>query len=804
MTLYSQKYQVEKWQKVMSTLNAWCKTSALKNAKGMIIRNYNIKDHLNFCGITECEIKATLDFKDSKHMFNFQKSHKRFFVFNPALKIILIIRLIELRNGELHLLKNEIEHCIDEVNFICFLLKDVLEDTGVIVTGLVTYSGENSHCQTACKDCDNVIASFEIFTSVEAFKIFWKSFLNKQKMEDLRKSLVTSGKKDDANIFQTVASKILGYLAHFQFIMLKEPILPLKKNNPASNIKQAELLLDRYQMEIAYSGDKRVWLEGDYGTGKTIVALKKLELLLKTLKNKEVIYYVNFSGKGPLDFVIKQKFENNENVRTMKGEFTLSNIVKNQILPKEKALGTESINLIVDEYNSESLSTEEASSLGQILTEEEMFKSSTVLIAAQPIKINRFDNFYDSAGVKTNVYQTRTDLDQLIQITGMKVKNLNNVMRTTVEINTLVKITQQFLNNQSNKYQRKESKLSCTPKMKEGISSSSNCSSVLKPASSDSSKNATAIPPVLFEELIGRDSLFKNADSKPNLSVSVTSDDSSNLAMSSPLSHSQRIVHYDELFKLMPTEIMENKINCQETVTEYSYKCNSQIGHNISGPLPQLVKLAESADQFEQVALVATVLNEIVNCVYTKTAVIHCEPNDLPLWLRSLFQVANVAMTTDVEKFLKDESENLVLVKNFNFVRGLEFTDVLLILDSNEHHLRHFIPEAIARCMSKLSILIRPSLHRNEKSDTVADLVETWEKYNESNPILRIINIGFCCNPSCIYMKNYQRAYCVDGGFYGVHKNYELYRDLLKEIEGTYIQDIQPDYVKKQQEANAM
>ena len=99
MTLYSQKYQVEKWQKVMITLNAWCKTSASKNATGMIIRNYNIKDHLNFCGITECDIKATLDFKDSKDMFNFQKSHKRFFVFNPALKVILIIRLIELRNG---------------------------------------------------------------------------------------------------------------------------------------------------------------------------------------------------------------------------------------------------------------------------------------------------------------------------------------------------------------------------------------------------------------------------------------------------------------------------------------------------------------------------------------------------------------------------------------------------------------------------------------------------------------------------------------------------------------------------------
>ena len=68
--------------------------------------------------------------------------------------------------------------------------------------------------------------------------------------------------------------------------MLQQPILSVTEQNPTDNIKQVELLLNCYQMEIAYSDDKRIWLEGNYGTGKTVVALKKLELLLKTVRQR--------------------------------------------------------------------------------------------------------------------------------------------------------------------------------------------------------------------------------------------------------------------------------------------------------------------------------------------------------------------------------------------------------------------------------------------------------------------------------------------------------------------------------------
>ena len=749
--------KVETWQIVMSTLHAWCKFSSPNDAAGLIIRNYDLEDHLDFCGIKRQEIRDTLNFNDSVNMFDFQKNDQRFLVFNPSLKIILLIRLVELKKGELQMLKTELDYCIKEVNLLCFLLKDVLEDTGVIVTGLITYLGENPHGQTVCKDCANVFVSFEIFESVQTFISFWQRFATEKNIENLATRAAKSSTDYKADVFKSVGSKILGYLAHLQFVnpicRSQDPILPIAENTATGNIKQAELLLDRYQIKIAYSSDKLVWLEGNYGTGKTIVALKKLELLLKTLKEKEVIYYVNFSGRSQLDFVIKQKFKNNEKVKSIRGGFSLSKIINTQILPKERELDTENINLFVDEYSSQDLSIVEVRSLGQTLKGEEKFKNSTVFIVVEPIQIHRFDNFYDENGIKREYYEKRHERDELIQIMGMKVCTLNNVMRTTVQINTLVEITQQHLNNQSNQYVRK--------------------------------KPGFEIP-VQYSESKEIDSSF-----------------------SSPSPQSRKIIDYDEIYRLMPTETIISKTNYQEKVTKYCYTCDSQMGHNIQGPLPQLIKLEQPADHFELTALIAAVLDKIIKPADTKskrTAIIHFEPTDPPLWLKILIRTMKLTMTNDLEKFLTDATENLVLVKNFNFIKGLEFSDVLLILESNEHYLRHFIPDAIARCRSNLFILIKPSPYENYKSGTVADLADEWQKNNENNSLLRIINIGFCCKTACNIREHHRMLYCVDkeGTSYGIHKNSQSYMNLVNEIKSVNVKDTGADLLKKREEGKAV
>ena len=824
IVLTSQTSEDEICQGVISTLNAWCKISSRKDATGLIIRNYDLKNHIDFCGITNHEVKNVLGFKDSENMFSFQENDERFLIFNPSLKIIFIIRLVEIQKGESKLLKKEVDYCIDEVNLLCFLLRDELENTGVIVAGLVTCLGEDSHRQSVCENCGNMIVPFEIFASVDSFKSFCVSFLSGKNFQDLAIRIATSGKKDKVSLFQAVTQKILGYLAHLQFPMLRKTILPVKTNSPTGDIEQAELLLDRYQMEIAYSSDKRVWLEGNYGTRKTVVALKKLDLLFKGLKDKEVICYVNFARKSPLDFVIKQRFEKSEKVRAITGEISLSYTINHQILPKERQLGTKNVHLIVDEYSVQDLSIEEAKSLGQIFAEEQKLTNSTVLIAAQPIEINRTDNFYEN-GMRREFSQRKHELDKLIQIIGMKKKILRNVMRTTVEINALAEITQGYLDNQSNEYVRQQEH----PKIKESRlertfsklpqNSRSELRSSLNIVSYDSSKNAKRSEPFQFQEVTDHgldkakskkmnvNSSFQSTSPKSSSSSSIT-DDLSNPATSRPpfQPQSQLGVDYYQLHKLIapaPTTFADQGYY-QKTMTKYRFTCESQIGHSINGPLPQLVKLEFSADRFEQVALIASVLDKIIKPAETeRTAVIHFELGDPPLWLKSLFQttnlIANLAMTIEPKQFLTDKRKNLVLVKGLDFLRGLEFSDVLLILDSNEHHQRQFIPEAITRCRSNLSILIIPSLNR--ESDTVADLVDEWEKNNQDEPVVSILTIRFCCKDSCNDKRNHRKPYCVNkaDASYGVHRNSKWYRNILKKIKGAGVQDIQPDYTKEEE-----
>ena len=788
--LRSQICQGEIWQRVLGTLYDWCKISSLKDATGLVVRNYDLKDHLYFRGITKDEIKDTMGFNVSKNMFSFLENDKRFLAFNPSLKIILIIRLVELQTDELQLVKKEVDHCIDEVNLFCFLLRDELIDTGVIVTGLVAYSGENAHSQSGCKDCDNIIFSSEIFISAETFKRFLESFLSEKENEYFVKRTTSNVNKNKANVFEAVASKILGYLSHLQFATLQEPVLPLTEQDATDNIKQAELLLNRYQMEIAYSDDKRVWLEGNYGTGKTVVVLKKLELLLKALKDKEVIYHVNFARKSPLDVMIKQRFEKHENVMSIKGEYSLSYIVKRQILPKEREKGTKNIHLVVDECSSQDLSTKEVESLIPILNEEEELINSTVLIAVQPIKIDRVDNFCEN-GIKRQFSETKHELNKLIRDTGIKVKILKNVMRTTKQINELAEFTTEQLDEQSNRCVRKRQHYGVTSSLEE-----------VTDREFDKKKQKEK----------NFNSSFQSTSIKSNFPLSVTSEDSSNRATRTSPLQPEKLIDYDEFFQFVHTENIKDNESYQETVTSFRYTFESQIGHDINGPLPQLIMLPTLTNLSEQVALIAAVFYEVIaGKKPIRIAVIHFEPEDPPLWLKSLFQLKKISEIVTVkitaEEFFKDTDKSCVLVKNLNFLRGLEFSKVLLMLNSNEHHLRHLIPEAITRCMKDLTILIRPPVHRNYLSYKDNDLEIAWDIALD-NDVLRKLKIEICSEASCNSKKVQQKSYCNDetlfGACYRFHQNSKLYKGFLKEIQLKKIENVQPEYIEKQKEAEAV
>ena len=717
-------------EKAMSVLKTWCKKSSIGH--GLILKDYDLKGHLNFSNI-----KIDMDGK-------FQQCHERILLFNPANAVILTIYFAE----DPEVLQEEVYNCVDEVNVLGLLLKDELTNSGVTVGGMVACSEKISHKN--CVDCKNFIVSYDIFTSEDHFSSFWDSYIDQDKN-------VTNdqGVEDKIKIFEAIASKLLGFLAHLQFKTSNNAVIPIPQKNPKDNILEAELLLNRYQMEIVYSNHNRVLLTGSYGTGKTVVIHKKMELLQKTLKDKEFIYYINFEHKSDLDRNFRLRMKKDEKIKVLKGGFDLSYIIKSQILPKEEQNGTETIHLMVDEYDTQSLSIREAYHLTEIFTNQIQFKNSTIFIATQPIEISRVA-YKNVKGKEQAISEEKHMLGELKKI--MHVCNLKYVMRTTVEIYTLASITQNYLNEKSNQYIH-------NPQL--------HCNQIHSP---------------------------------PNKRRKISSTETSNNTM--PEKDFQRIDH-DVFYKLADTPNKVSNTNCQRLVSSYRYNLESKIGHNITGPLPQLIKVPESANCSQQMALIAFFLNGILKISTKRVAIIHFETKTPP-WLKQLLQLTHfqgLKITSDPGKYksldLDQDKKKIesVLLTDYRCVKGLEFSHVLLLLSLNEYHLRQFIPEAMTRCMSNLSILIVPSHTEFSQSETFSALVNEWERTNrlqENNPILEIIELKFCSNPIC---RTKVDDYCKDGSNKCVHEFTKFYEDLYKEIKYSGIQSFQSDNGKEKEEA---
>ena len=745
------------------------------------------------------------------------------------------------QSGEL---KNEAFLCIDEVNIVCLLLRDELKNSGVIVAGLVTCSGENTHSQS-CAHCGNFIVSRNIFNSVGEFVAFWKSFVKENILEHLGKYLKT-GKNDTTTVFQAVGGKIFGYLAHLQFLTLVKPVLPVIENNPSGNISQAELLLDRYQMEIAYSDEKRILLRGNYGTGKTVIVLKKLELLCKCLKEKDVIYYINFARKSRLDFMITQKFKTYEKLRVLRGRFSLSELVKKEILAKEEKNKSETIHVIADEYNSQFLTPEESEELYQMFTQKEQLKNSTLLIALQPIKIERF-NFFNNGGKRQKSLHKQHVFEPLKTI--MKEYQLKYVMRTTIPINKLAEITQNYLSKKSNQYihshqpnkisfshskMEKMKSESCPDYPRKRIRLSQNSSPISNPPSNITSDNSRVssnpgaeIVPIDLQERVDDDTLISgeiNCESSSHKSAPVVSS-SSSIASVIPSatvtsqSSSSTIIDFDESCKSASTPSKRSEKNLPKTVTKYSYTRGSIIGHNIHGPLPMLIEFQKKCNRKTILALIAFFLKKVIRIESKSIAILHFESTNAS-WLYQLLQLEScfedLTLTDDVETFLTSKSEKeIVLVSSYDTVKGLEFSEILLILEKDEYYLKQYIPEAITRCTSNLSVLIRPSWDQKNRnlSNTVKPLVAHWKERNmdtsdKEKCILKLLTLGFCPNKSCIKF-NENGISCPDPEdspetpFYGVHTNTEWYKRLLQEVDEKIIPMLQLDDKTKVEEAIA-
>ena len=721
------------WEKAMNILKEWCENSSLKC--GLIVRNYNIKGHLRFS-----KIKIDLNEK-------FGQCNERLLVFNPEQRVVLTIYFVE----NVETLEEEVHNCIDEVNLLGFLLRDALKKSGITVTGVVACPEENSH--NSCIDCRNFIVPYNIFTSLERFISFWDSCID----QEIYKSIKDPVKNDELKTFEAVATEMVGFLAHMQYPTSDLTKLPTPKNSPDENISETELILNRYQMEVVYSKQNRIFLTGSYGTGKSIIIYKKIEILQENLKDNEIIYYVNFEEKSHLDSIFKMRMKASEKVKVIKSSFDLSHIIKDKILLQEYDNGTKTIHLMVDEYDTQRLSRMEASELNEIFENQEPLKNSTILIAAQPIKISRV------------VYQKdEVEEKKILEVKPVrgKLKNfhfykLKYVMRMTKQIHKLAKVTQKYLDNKSSQY--------------------------IQNIESDQTGSSTP-------EAQRRETSLMNTSQDQHL-------------------RRRKRPDYDEWFSLLDAPNKKKSENYQRFVTSYSYNLESEIGHGISGDLPELFKL-KCDNHLQMIELIAFFLCRIIEIKKKRVAIIHFESKPPP-WLQQLLRLKHfqeLTINSDAGKFInlhlnQDERKSGiqdVLVTDFRSVKGLEFCNVLLLLNENEYHCKHFLPEAITRCMSKLSILVVPCHKEFDQSGTVLRIADEWEKINScssKNPLLNIVMLEFCSDRYC---QNDKEVYCEHERSICLHQSSEFYGKLHEEIQNASVLNLQSDSEKEKKDANIL
>ena len=78
------------------------------------------------------------------------------------------------------------------------------------------------------------------------------------------------------------------------------------------------------------------------------------------------------------------------------------------------------------------------------------------------------------------------------------------------------------------------------------------------------------------------------------------------------------------------------------------------------------------------------------------------------------------------------KKNNCTLVTNFRHVRGMEFKNVVVIVDPEEYFLKHYLPEAIARCTSNLSLLMLEEKNVKEKKETLKEIVKLLHQQKPS------------------------------------------------------------------------
>ena len=687
--------------KVVDTMERWCiNTSDSFELKGLVIHSFNVSEYfrkLFYDKFDIIKLRKDLDIKDIP-------SAPIIIVYNPSENVILLIRTSG-KEG----LREQIEFCSHDLKMFMLLFGDDVKSSRTKVISLLA-SNETANETLICEDCKNCIVPFETLESNELFQNWFHNHA-----ENFNVDADNIGE----SIIKAASSKLIGCLAAAPYF----DNLPTFTEVPNEQMKHLLILLTPAQKKILYSSDKHLIIQGPYGSGKSILARKKLEMLLDELKESGkngTVHFICHDSKSALLSEIGSS--PNVMVYGNKRGDKLSDIVKDIL----KTANNENLNLIVDEYDGENLDKVEAETLNHIF--EEKFHDAIVFLVPQSMEKERNIVIKDKSGKEE---KNKFDL-----LKKFKQVDLNLVMRNSIEISNLIWVTQNFLKEQETMYQhpRQADVSGCSTNQNESVNA-------LELSSSSKTKEMIQIKPTKFgqkeamhvnspeQETIGELCLSKVVVDikKSGEKISIRGTNSSDVK-----NQEECVVRnfgLDEAFGFAGIPIA-TKGDADRIVNTFKYKASEGIGHNISSCYPKLLEVDYDSSEnhsFEKF-LVLTVTFKTLKIKKSnsnnKHVVLHFDTSsdEIPKLFTPVMEYLKIShrVTNNYEGFKYNKSKS-ILVCSFRLLRGLEHSNVTIVIDRDIYSVQHYLVEAMARCSNKLNIVVL------EKSDATSKIISQWD-----------------------------------------------------------------------------
>ena len=716
---------------IMNTLTEACSDN---NGSGFVFKNYNIAKHLEFLGYKKHLAKTgtTLNKSVISYLAYIQQKN-------------LIILCEKMINGcdVIKCLKNITNY---EEYFITLYNKK-LHRTGVRIIGLLIRKGELVEKLVKCKFCYFFSPPCEVFKSLTSF-YYWLDFVSTYgDWWDLPDS------KKESNLLVDIAAEIYCYMA------MQDSCLPSLTDNLSQQFKQTYLLYTPQQLDLLFSKKRHVIIQGSYGSGKSIVALRKLGLILKCRKKEDRIIYMNFDSKSRLHFLMEKNVR--EYLRIMSSKIKLtSGIHEIEKLPgallyichnkaglnlstilhqiaelrkKTMEITKTNFQVIVEEFDAETLTQNEAEKITEII-EIGDFGQSHIILLPQPLLKER------SCNIGNKSYTRETSLFHKLQ-NIFKIVKLKRVLRSSNEILKITEVTQKLVQNKKSIFTTENENF----KFKGEQMSSNN----------DSLKQSDYLQWEISAKFKGKNLEFESVATSKTLS-NERNDTNSNSN-----------VDLDQAFgKVNPPQ---DSKEANSIVSRFNFICEPKQGVDINGGRPKLIEFSDSIQSANYMAIIslALVVKQFIS--ENKTTVLLHLTDEKPDILRRALQLLKVietketkktSYTESIEEYLKkDRHSQTVLTSNFRSVNGMEFDHVIVFSSYLEYYLKFYLPQVISRCTYNLKFVLLPSGKQVNKhtslvktKDTVTNVIQKFKQ----ECLMEQVDVAECkicdeaCNCCCI------------------------------------------------------